>query len=370
MTLKAKIYEATALLSTKALEENFRRLGEAAGLDAKSVFALVKANAYGHGASEVAERLYRIGARRFAVARLCEAREIREVVADSEILILAPTSAELTPSLLEGDFTQSVNSLAYANELAKRVPSGSRLKIAIAVDTGMGRLGFPAVFSDPTEEILAVAANDRLYATSIYTHLPDADVEGGLAEQSVGIFRRQLNRLSERGLSLPSHFANSASILLFGKEAQPLIRPGLSLYGYNPAPHLTEPRLLPVMRLLAPVLQIREFTPGETVGYCRTYRIDAPTRVALLGIGYADGFLRTCSGATVTINGAPCRIIGRISMDLTSVAIPDGLPVAVGDAAVIFGDNQEQLLSLSEHAKTIPNELLAGITSRVKRLWV
>jgi len=368
--MEPKITEATALLSTAALQNNFLLLTRTAGVAPENAFALVKANAYGHGAREVALRLWKVGARRFAVARLSEAVEVREAVPDCEILILAPTDPTLVPDLLAGDFTQVVNCKGYADELAARVPAEKRLKIVFAVDTGMGRLGFPAVSGDPTEEILSVAKNARLLPTSIYTHIPDADVPEGFAEKSVKIFRGLLKKLSERGLSLPAHFANSASILRFGADTQPIIRPGLSLYGYNPAPHLVDPGLVPVMRLAAPILQVRTFAPGETVGYYRTYRIEKPTRIALLGIGYADGFLRSCSGGLVTVGGAKCPLVGRISMDLSSVALPDGLSVKAGDHAVLFGNVQEDLIALSEHAGSIPNELLAGLTARVKRVWV
>lgn len=368
--MSPKVHEATAFLSTAALENNFVLLTRAAGVAPGDAFALVKANAYGHGAAEVAVRLARIGARRFAVARLSEAVEVRKVAPGSEILILAPTDPEMTSALIAGDFTQSVNSVEYAAALAARVPADARLKIVFAVDSGMGRLGFPASFCDPSEDILSIAKNDRLCPTSVYTHIPDADVPEGHAEQSVAIFRRLLKRLSERGLSLPGHYANSASILRFGADAQPIIRPGLSLYGYNPAPHLPDPGLRPVMRLVAPVLQVREFAPGETVGYYRTYRVNSPTRIALIGIGYADGFPRACSGGEVVINGARCPIVGRISMDLSSVALPDGLTAAPGDCAVLFGDTQEQLFALSERAGTIPNEILAGMTARVRRVWI
>ena len=365
-----KITEATALLSTAALQNNFLRLTRAAGVAPENAFALVKANAYGHGAREVALRLRAVGARRFAVARLSEAIDVREVIPDCEILILAPTDPTLVPELLAGDFTQVVNCKEYADELSARVPSDKRLKIVFAVDTGMGRLGFPAVSGDPTETILAIAENGRLLPTSIYTHIPDADVDGGLAEKSIEIFRGVLNKLAARGLSLPAHFANSASILRFGAAAQPIIRPGLSLYGYNPAPHLPDPGLVPVMRLVAPILQVREFAAGETVGYYRTYRIEKPTRIALLGIGYADGFLRSCSGGLVKVRGVRCALVGRISMDLSSIALPDGLAVKPGDHAVLFGDEQADLIALSEHAGSIPNELLAGLTARVKRVWI
>ena len=364
-----RIQEATALLSATALKENFTRLARAAGVDHGSAYALVKANAYGHGAREVSARLASIGVKRFAVARLSEAKEIREAIPEGEILILAPTDPTLAPDLVAGDFTQAVNSREYAEEVAANVPAGARLKIALAVDTGMGRLGFPAVSGDRTDEILSVASNPALCPTSIYTHLPDADVDGGLAEKSVEIFRALLNRLSARGLSLPAHFANSAAILRFGRDTHPLIRPGLSLYGYLPAPFLPDPGLRPVMKLCAPVLQVRSFSPGETVGYCRTYTVEKPSRIALIGIGYADGFPRACTGGDVTVNGAKCRIVGRISMDQTSVLLPDGLAVKPGDYAVLFGETQEQLNALADRAGTIPHEILAGTAARVKRVW-
>ena len=364
------IREATALLSTAALKENFTLLARAAGVDAGSAFALVKANAYGHGAVAVAKRLFDVGARRFAVARLSEAEEIRPHLPGCEILILGPTCPDLTPSLLAGDFTQSVNGKAYADALAGNVPAGARLKIALATDTGMGRLGFPAVGQDPAEEILAVASNPRLLPTSIYTHLPDADVDGGFAEKSVAIFRDLVAKLKGRGLVLPAHFANSASILRFGETAQPLIREGIALYGYTPAPFLPDPGLRPVMKLCAPVLQVREFLPGETVGYCRTYKVEKPSKIALLGVGYADGFPRACTGGEVVINGAKCTLVGRISMDQCSALLPDGVDAKPGDYAVLFGDSQDQLNALADRAGTISYEILAGTAPRVKRIWV
>ena len=365
-----EIREAAALLSAAALKENFTLLARAAGVDPGSAYALVKANAYGHGALAVAKRLYEIGARRFAVARLSEAEELRPAVSGSEILILAPTCPDLAPSLLKGDFTQAVNDKKYADALSKNVPEGAKLKIALAVDTGMGRLGFPAAASDPADEILAVASDPRLLPVSIYTHLPDADVEGGLSEKSVAIFRRLVARLAERGLTLPAHFANSASILRFGQTTQPLIREGIALYGYNPAPFLPDPGLRPVMKLCAPVLQVREFAPGETVGYCRTYTVEKPSKIALLGIGYADGLLRASTGGEVALNGAKCPIVGRISMDQCSVLLPDGADAKPGDYAVLFGETQDQLNALAERAGTIPHEIMAGIAPRVKRVWI
>ena len=368
--MNLKITEATALLSTAALQNNFLLLTRAAGVAPENAFALVKANAYGHGAREVATRLREAGARRFAVARLSEAVEVREVLPDCEILILAPTDPSLVPDLLAGDFTQVVNCKEYADALAARIPDGKRLKITFAVDCGMGRLGFPAVSGDPTEEIIAVARNDRFLPTSIYTHIPDADDPKGFAEKSVAIFRDLVNKLEAKGLPLPAHYASSASILRFGAAAQPIVRPGLVLYGYDPAPHLPDPGLVPVMRLCAPILQVRTFAAGETVGYNRTYRIEKPTRVALLGIGYGDGFPRACTGGLVTVGGVKCPIIGRISMDLASVAFPDGLAVKPGDHAVLFGNDPADLIALAARAGTIPYELLAGLTPRVKRVWV
>ena len=365
-----EIREATALLSAAALKENFTLLARAAGVDPGSAYALVKANAYGHGALAVVKRLYDIGARRFAVARLSEAEEIRPFAPGCEILILAPTCPDLAPRLTAGDFTQAVNGNAYAGALSENVPEGARLKIALAVDTGMGRLGFPAASSDPTNEILSAASTPRLLPTSIYTHLPDADVDGGLSEKSVAIFRRLVERLAERGLTLPAHFANSASILRFGQTTQPLIREGIALYGYNPAPFLPDPGLRPVMTLCAPVLQVREFAPGETVGYCRTYKVEKPSRIALLGIGYADGLPRACTGGEVTLGGASCPIVGRISMDQCSVLLPDGVDAKPGDVAVLFGETQDQLNALAERAGTIPYEIMAGIAPRVRRVWV
>jgi len=365
-----KIREATALLSEAALKENFTLLVRAAGVDPGSAYALVKANAYGHGALEVVKRLRSVGARRFAVARLSEAEEIRPFAPGCEILILAPTCPDLVPSLLAGDFTQAVNGKAYACALSSNVPAGARLKVALAVDTGMGRLGFPAVKADPTGEVLSVASDPRLLPVSIYTHLPDADVDGGFAEESVAIFRRLVARLAERGLVLPTHYANSASILRFGFGAQPLIREGIALYGYNPAPFLSDPGLRPVMKLCAPVLQVREFAPGETVGYCRTYTVEKPSKIALLGIGYADGLHRACTGGVVALGGAECPIVGRISMDQCSVLLPDGVDAKPGDHAVLFGEMQAQLIALSDRAKTIPYEILAAVAPRVKRAWI
>ena len=138
-----RITEATAMLSTSALQNNFLRITRAAGVAPENAFALIKANAYGHGAREVASRLRAVGARRFAVARLSEAIEVREVIHDCEIMILAPTDPTLVPDLLAGDFTQVVNCKEYADELSALVPRGKGLKIAFAVDCGRPGRGDP-----------------------------------------------------------------------------------------------------------------------------------------------------------------------------------------------------------------------------------
>ena len=204
----------------------------------------------------------------------------------------------------------------------------------------------------------------------IFTHLPDAEDPGGSSEESVGLFKKCLAELKKRGFEIPAHFANSAALIRFGGKGVSFARPGLALYGYPPGPGLSDPGLRPVLKLCAPVLQVREFSPGETVGYNRTYRVDTACRIAVLGIGYADGLHRACTGGSVRIRGAVCKIVGKISMDLTTVLLPDELDVSRGDTALIYGDDPSGLLALAERAGTIPYELLAGLSSRVKRVWV
>jgi alanine racemase len=340
------------------------------------VIAVVKADAYGHGAVPVVRALLEAGCRRFAVLHVEEACELRDAGIEAPILVLAGVdgAAELA---VERRLTPVIH---HATELALLAAaaraSGSPLPIHVEVDTGMGRMG--AAPRDAEALLVAAAEAPGLELEGVFTHLARADepdITPSLAQ--LASFRRLLTAARARGVA-PAlvHVANSAG-LLAGKpllEALPevnAVRPGLMLYGVRPAPHL-DAALRPVLTLCTRVASVRSLAAGDPVGYASLWRAEWPTRVATLRVGYADGVPVAASNrGEVLIGGHRHPIVGRVSMDYLSVEVGDA-PVARGDEAIVFGAGEQGELPVEEAAAaahTIAYELLVRVGARVPRVY-
>jgi alanine racemase len=365
-----------ALIDLSALRDNFALARQRA--DGRDVIAVVKADAYGHGALAVVRTLRAAGCARFATVTLDEAAVLRDDGAEEPILVLggihgpeeaaAAARRRLTPVL------HHARQLPWLAAAARSV--ASVLPVHVEVDTGMRRMGVP-----PDEALAlldAVAHEPALTLDGVYTHLARADepdLEPSL--EQLRRFREILQQARRNGVE-PGivHFANSAGLLATPlAEALPeaaAVRPGLMLYGVRPAPHL-EGTLRPVMTLRTRVVQVRQVGKGEAVGYAGIFRAPRDTRVATLPLGYADGVpVATSNRGHVLLRGQRLPIAGRVSMDYVGVDVGD-VPVEPGDEAVLFGAGDDGALPVEDAAQaagTIGYELLVRVGARVPRVVV
>jgi len=374
--------EATIDLS--ALRANAREALRLA--HGRELIAVLKANAYGHGAPEVARALLEAGAARLAVVSVEEAAELRSAAVAAPILILGgladTAEAELAAALQLTPVLHDAGGSALAAAAARKAKR--RIRVHVEVDTGMSRMGVP---DHAALELLGqIDGESLLELEGVFTHFSRADeVDLAPSFEQLRRFQDELGRAGERGITPASiHVANSAA-LIAGKdliEALPgatAVRPGLMLYGVRPAPQRAA-ELRPVMCLRSRVVRVHELSKGERVGYGGTFAAagDGPggrTRIATLPLGYADGI--ACSNAGrgyVWIQGERRPIAGRVSMDYLGVDVGEA-EVEVGDEAVIFGNAGAETSGISveeaaEWAGTIPYELLVRVGSRVPRRFI
>ena len=339
------------------------------------VLAIVKANAYGHGAVTIAQSLASQGVGRFAVASLDEGIELRQAGLSGPILILGALFEEQIADLVAHRLTPVVSDGRILPALAQAVRSHpAPYQIHLKVETGMGRLGFSM------EELPALLDNQILRSPlqieGVMTHLADADgADSAFTERQLGAFHAMLEQVRLRGLTLPLvHAANSAAIVRFPEAHFSLVRPGIMLYGYHTLPDsVPAPDLTPVLSLQTTIAHLRTIPQGGTVSYNRTFVAKRPTRIAVLPIGYADGYSRRLSNrGSVIIQGRRAPIVGLVCMDMIMVDVTDLAPVQIGETVTLIGQQGAESIWADEVAGwigTIPYEVLCGIGSRVPRLY-
>lgn len=341
---------------------------------------IVKANAYGHGAAPVAQKLESIGCTFFAVATVDEAVALRQSGIRGDILILGCTSPEFTGTLLEYDLIQAVTARDSAEAFSRlAAASGRKLRVHLKADSGMGRLGFTCHHGqDPAPDMLAVMGLPGLETEGIFTHFAVSDTEGGetYTELQFGDFCRLTQRLEEasgRRFKI-RHCANSGAVISYPQTYLDMVRPGIALYGLYPGKAHGRLHLLPVMSLKTRIVQIKDFDAGYTVSYGRAYRAPAPRRIAVIPIGYNDGLHRCLSGKLqMLVHGQRVPQTGRICMDMCMIDVTDVPDAAVGDVVTVFGHDGDAFVSpdeLAEAAGTISYEILGSVSPRVERIYI
>ncbi|NLG52420.1 MAG: alanine racemase [Clostridiales bacterium] len=346
------------------------------------MIAVVKANAYGHGALTLARLYEKLGAEYLAVACVSEAAALREAGITRPILILGPTPYEYMADIIENNITQAVCGLEYARTLSRAAQKLEKTcDIHIKIDTGMTRLGIRVHDENNIEtaarDIIEIITLPNLRTHGIFTHFSDADnPDKEYTERQFSLFSSLISRLQGLKISFPLiHCANSAAILYFDKSHTGCIRPGISLYGPFPGDFRPEGvTLKPVMSFKSRVGDIRIIKPGDSVSYCRRYTAERETKVAVVTAGYADGIRRELTNkGSVLINGRHAGIIGTVCMDMCIADITDLPDVKPGDTVTFFGEDSGACIELEEVARvcgTISNELLCMITSRVPRVYI
>ena len=339
------------------------------------ILAVVKANAYGHGGADMAQALARQGIGRFAVASLDEGIALRQAGLSASIVVLGALLEEQVSDLVAHQLTPVVSDGGILPTLAKAARSQpAPYPIHLKVETGMGRLGFSP------EELLSLLDNpilgSPLQVEGMMTHLADADgPDNAFTKRQLGAFRAMLEQVRQRGLTLPLvHAANSAAIVRYPEAHFSLVRPGIMLYGYHTLPAtIPAPDLRPILSLRTTIVQLRTIPRGGTVSYNGTFAAQRPTRIAVLPIGYADGYSRRLSHrGSVLIQGRRAPIVGLVCMDMIMVDVTDLAPVRVGEIVTLIGQQGGESIWADEVAGwigTIPYEILCGIGSRVPRLY-
>ena len=338
------------------------------------LYAVVKANGYGHGAVEVAKAAKEAGADGFCVALLAEAVELRGAGITDPILILGLVDPEYADIIVENQLSVTIGRLDWlekAEAVLRQKNSRGSTPVHIALDTGMGRIGFRT-----EEEVRAceqqIHKSDYFFLEGVFTHFATADS----ADDTLFLKQQErFNVLIKSFDKLPEivHTANSATALYHQNNSSKLIRFGIAMYGLNPSGNLILPpyQLKPALQLKSELIHVKQMHQGDSISYGATYQSEEGEWIGTLPIGYADGWLRGLQGQEVLINGNRCEIVGRICMDQCMVRLPDETPI--GTEVVLIGKSGQDEITLQEIAdkmETIHYEIACGISPRVKRRYI
>ena len=358
-----------------ALKHNFEEIKKAVtpGTD---ILAVVKADAYGHGALETAKTLIDGGAAGLCLATIDEAVELRKHGITVPMMTLGFTDSSRFEDAVRYDVEQSVYSLDIAKALSdEAVKQGKTCRIHIKLDTGMGRIGFKTDGTE-TDDIVRACTLPGIEPYGVFSHFAAADTDDDeYTNQQFSLFMKQIEELGQKGIHFAKrHICNSAGILRFPGMHLDMVRAGIILYGLMPpgcpAP-VVDIDLKPVMNWYAKVIHVKTVPVGATISYGRHFTAERPTEVTTVGIGYADGLSRKLSnGFELVIGGKKCPIIGNICMDMCMVDTTDlEIRPAVGDKVTVFG-SERSADELAEALGTINYEITCDVGKRVRRLYV
>jgi len=374
------IRPTVARVTLPALQSNYRRIAEflasepqADGAPAPGIVAVVKANAYGHGAGQVALALEDAGADLLAVADLEEGAALRSAGVRAEILVFGALSVSDLDAVFDCRLTPTISTPGTARALQSAAEKyRQRLRYHLKVDTGMNRLGFR--FDNLTRTLPELFASANLELDAVYTHFATADVpESPLFDLQRRRFLSALDAVAALG-ARPRyrHAANSAAILRDSRVWFDRVRPGLLLYGTVPPPLASTIELEPVMSLESRVVAVKGMRVGEATGYGARFTAERPTTIAVVPAGYADGLdWRLAGRGAVLIRGRRAPIIGSVCMDMIMADVT-GLEVSPGDEVVIIGGQGDDRIDAREMAAsigTIPWEIFCRVGTRIDRVY-
>ena len=354
------------------------------------LIGVVKADAYGHGAPQVAACLLENGVELLAVSQIDEALQLRLSGIDAPILILSDAEPERAGELVRYGITQTVFAPGMAESISEAaVKAGRTAKVHIKIDSGMGRVGFPAGDPHTVGQIFDVAALPNIEIEGIFTHFAVSDEAQGLGYTSrqFEAFTGVTNALEAHGLKIPmKHAANSAAILRFPGVHLDAVRAGIILYGMYPSDVSRQEAeslhpgfsLRPAMSFKAKITAVKTVPAGTFLSYGCTYRTEEARVIATVPVGYADGYARSLGGrAEVLIHGRRAPIRGRVCMDQCLVDVTEldaaGITVRPGDEAVLFGRQGEEYIAPEELAaleNTINYEIICSLSKRIPRKFI
>lgn len=361
-------------INTSALRHNYRQLKKMAG--DREILGVVKANAYGHGATQVARVLASEGVRVFGVASVEEGIELRRSGIAGRIICFGGALGAQAQDLLEFGIepivfnAESVRTLAHQSHA-----SAKALRIHLKVDTGMGRLGVP--MKDFKSLLQLISECSGLSLASVMSHLASADEPDPTpTDTQIKNFAKMEKIVAEIYPKTPVfHFSNSAALIDQKMADTQWVRPGIAMYGAYPNSRFKEKLdLKPVMTWRTQIISLKDFPAQSPLSYGGTFVTQRPSKIAILPVGYADGYSRAFSNKGVMlVRGKRVPVVGRVCMDLTLLDVTDLTSVEIGDEVLLLGSQGDETLRAEELANligTISYEIFCGISSRVPRLMV
>lgn len=366
-----------AEINLDAIAQNIKNIKNL--VNDKEIIAVVKADCYGHGCLDVVPTLLENGASRLAVAVLTEGIELRNANINAPTMILGYTPLYLGEELIKYDLEQTVYDLDYAKKLSELALSlNKKAKVHIALDTGMGRIGFL-----PTEkaaaDIAEICTLKGLDVLGIFTHFSTSDEENKeYTHEQFDKFIDFNKKLSKLGINIPlKHVSNSGAIMDMPETYLDAVRAGIILYGYYPSNEVKKENisLKPALTVKAAITRVQEMDKGMCVSYGNTFKTERKSLIATLPIGYADGYSRLLAkNAKVIINGKFAPIVGRICMDQCMIDVTDiGGDVKVGDEVIILGEQGNLKFNADDFAEimgTINYEILCMLKYRIPRVYI
>ncbi len=358
-----------ARISKSAILHNLRVMADFAGKS--EIMAVVKANAYGHGAREITELLAGNGVRWFGVSMPEEAFEIADIA--PRVFILGPVWEEAMEACVSRDISFPVFTSAHLS-MAKRAAraTGRVAKIHIKVDTGMNRVGLK---SEQQLQTLLENMDDSVKLEGFFTHFANSDAEDlTFAKNQLERFYTYVNMVRAAGFNPLCHAANSGAIERIPAAHFDMVRLGIGMYGYHPEPKVAGVKLEPAMSLVSSISHIKMVEKGETISYSRDYTMEKTGMIATAPIGYADGYKRAFAGrAHVLVGGQKCPLRGRVCMDQIMFDVSHVPGVAVGDEIILMGTQGGEKITADElaaYANTINYEILTSVSARMPLVYV
>lgn len=346
----------------------------------RQLIGVIKADAYGHGAVECAQVLRDNGCKIFAIATLHEAIVLREAGAREEIICLGLTPDLYADTVVKYDITAVTCSESNAKAISdEAVRQGKQASVLIAVDTGMGRIGYQAEDVDrAAKEIAAMEQMPNLTVRGMFSHMSSADcIDKAYAMFQANRYKAFYEGVTARGVKLPMRtFANSASIMEIPDVYYDAVRPGIILYGCYPSDEMRREELdiKPVMSVKAAIVHLKDVPAGFSVGYGRKYISKKPAKIATIALGYADGYPRPYSSqAKVIVNGVLCPIAGNICMDQCMIDVTEVPDVKVGDEVIVMGSDGKLSVTADDiaHATgTINYEITCAFGQRLPKVFI
>lgn len=368
-------YRVQADIDLDAIRTNIKTMRRCIP-EGKKLLAVIKANAYGHGAIEVANALEDL-ADYYGVACVEEGIELRNAGILKPILILGVTQDGFYEEVIKYDITQTIFSYEQAKKLSE---IAGRLKkkgmVHIKLDTGMNRIGYPCN-EESVEDIVKITGLPNLYVEGIFTHYYKADEKDKTsATRQLALYTDMIDRLKERGVTFDiRHISNSAGIMEMPNDDYDMVRSGISTYGLYPSEEMNKDAciLYPAMTFKTSVVHVKPVKKGETIGYGGAYTLTEDKMIATVGVGYADGYKRALSNkGRMLVHGQYAPIVGRVCMDQTMIDVSGIQDVQVGDEVILFGTQGDKTIPVEEPAmlsESFNYEFVCDISRRVPRIF-